>query len=37
MYSQRVATKGLMKKNKKKAQELEKEIQKLEEELKKLQ
>jgi DNA polymerase elongation subunit (family B) len=36
MYSQRVATKGLMKKNKKKAQELEKEIQKLEEELKNL-
>lgn len=36
MYSQRVATKNLMKKNKKKAQDLEKEIQKLEEELKSL-
>lgn len=33
MYSQRVATKTLMKKNKKKVQELEKEIKALEKEL----
>ena len=36
MYSQRVATKNLMKKNKKKAQELEKEIKALEKELENL-
>jgi hypothetical protein len=36
MYSQRVITKGLMKKNKKKVQELEKEIKALEKELENL-
>ncbi len=35
MYSQRVATKGLMKVNKKKAKALEEEITKLEKELEK--